>query len=120
MKVVVTARGPELDAAIDPRFGRAAWLQVVDTATGRHVAVNNEVNLNARQGAGVQAAQAVARQQAEALLTGHCGPKAFRVLRAAGVEVYTGLTGTVREALAEMAAERLVPADGHDVDAHWS
>lgn len=116
---MVTAQGPDLDDAIDPRFGRAAWLQIIDTVAGGRVAVGNEMNLNALQGAGIQAAQTVARHGARVLLTGHCGPKAFGVLQAAGVEVYTGLTGTVREALEQLAAGQLRPAEEHDVEAHW-
>ena len=120
MKVVITAQGPDLTSDVDPRFGRAAWLQVVDTETGQHEAVDNAENLDAMQGAGVQAAQSVAQLGAAVLLTGHCGPKAFQTLQAAGVKIYTGVTGKVQEALDKLAAGQLQPADGHDVDAHWS
>ena len=68
MKIAVTSRGAELDSEVDPRFGRARYFVIVDTDTGESRAVDNEQNLNAAQGAGIQAAQLVATQGVEALL----------------------------------------------------
>ena len=119
MKVAVTAQGREMTSQVDPRFGRAACFLVVDTETGEHLVVDNTQNLNAAQGAGIQAAQTVVNQGVAAVLTGHCGPKAFRTLQAAGVEIYVGVAGTVREALAGLAAGTLQRADSHDVNGHW-
>ncbi len=70
---------------------------------------DNEVNLNAAQGAGIQTAQNVALLNVEAVLTGHLGPNAFRALSAAGIKAYTGLQGTVGEAIEEFKAGRLSP-----------
>ncbi|HRU04966.1 MAG TPA: NifB/NifX family molybdenum-iron cluster-binding protein [Candidatus Brocadiia bacterium] len=119
MKVVISAQGPEMDSLVDPRFGRAAWFLCVDTETGSREAARNEQNLNAVQGAGIQSAQNAANLGAEAVLTGHCGPKAFRVLKAAGIKVYVGVEGTVAEALEKLRAGKLQEADGADVEGHW-
>jgi predicted Fe-Mo cluster-binding NifX family protein len=81
---------------------------------------DNAQNLNALQGAGVQAGQAVARLGAEAVLTGHVGPKAFHALSAAGIAVCTGATGTVREAVEQFKAGQLQAAQKPDVAGHWS
>ena len=51
---------------------------------------------------------------------GHCGPKAFRVLQAAGIRVYAAGAGTVEEALAQYRANRLAEAKAADVEGHWS
>ena len=75
--------------------------------------------MNAAQGAGIQAAEAVSRLGAECLITGHCGPKAFRTLQAAGIRVYTGAAGTVGEAIAALQQGRLALAEAADVDGHW-
>jgi len=80
MKIAITSRDPGLDGTVDPRFGRASCFVVVDTETGAHETRRNTQNLNAAQGAGIQAAQAVAHMGAEAVLTGHVGPKAFSTL----------------------------------------
>jgi len=119
MKVVISAQGPEMESLVDPRFGRAAWFLAVDTETGACQAVRNEQNLNAVQGAGIQSAQNAANQGAEAVLTGHCGPKAFRVLKAAGVKIYVGVEGSASEAVKKLQAGELKEADGADVEGHW-
>ncbi|MCL5742769.1 MAG: dinitrogenase iron-molybdenum cofactor biosynthesis protein, partial [Acidobacteria bacterium] len=77
MKLAVTSQGNNLKASLDPRFGRAKYFIVVDTETGAFSAADNTVNLNAAQGAGIQAGKRVAELGVEGLITGHVGPKAF-------------------------------------------
>lgn len=80
MKIAITAQGRELSSEIDPRFGRAKWLIVVNTDTGEFEAHDNSVNLNAVQGAGIQTAQNIANLGVEAVITSNVGPNAFRHL----------------------------------------
>ena len=120
MKVAVTAREASLDAAVDPRFGRAATFVLVDLDTMETATIDNSEGLDAAQGAGIQAAQAVVRAGAEVVLTGHCGPKAFRVLEAAGVRVCTGVEGVVSEVLGRFREGTLQPATAADVAGHWA
>jgi predicted Fe-Mo cluster-binding NifX family protein len=119
MKIAVTAQGPTLESEVDLRFGRARYFIVADTETGEFQAVDNEQNLNAAQGAGVQAAQLVAAQGVEALLSGHCGPKAFQVLTAGGIKIFNGAAGTVADAIEQFKAGELTEADGADVGSRW-
>jgi len=120
MKVLITAEGKDLDAAVDPRFGRAAYFLVVDVEKTEILqVVDNGAGRAAAQGAGVQAAQTAAGLGVNGLLTGHCGPKAFSALQAAGVKIYTGATGTVREAVDQFRKGELTAADGADVRGHW-
>ncbi|MFZ5597407.1 MAG: NifB/NifX family molybdenum-iron cluster-binding protein [Bacillota bacterium] len=114
--MAITARGQSLESMADPRFGRCGWLIIVDTVTGEYRAVDNAQNLNASQGAGIQAANNVSRQGVEAVITGHCGPKAFRTLRAAGIKVFSGAGGTVAETLQKFKNGELKEADGADVE----
>ena len=120
MKVAVSSVGDTLDSAVDPRFGRAAQFLLVDTDTGEHQLISNAQNLNAAQGAGIQAAETVSRHGAEYVMTGHCGPKAFRVLNAAGIKVVVGAEGTVKSALEAFQAGNLTPSDSPDVEGHWA
>ncbi len=120
MKVAITAQDTTLDSSVDPRFGRAKCFILVDSETGEHTVHDNAQNLNALQGAGIQAAQKVANLGAEALLTGHVGPKAFQTLQAAGITIYTGATGTVREAVDQWKANKLAPVAKADVEGHWT
>jgi predicted Fe-Mo cluster-binding NifX family protein len=120
MKVIVTAQGPNIDSPVDPRFGRARYFLLIDTDTRECSAHDNAQNLNAPQGAGIQAAQTVARLGAEAVLTGHVGPKAFTALQAAGITVYTGASDTVQKAVERLVAGGFSAADGADVEGHWA
>lgn len=119
MKVAVTAKGTSLESEVDQRFGRAKYLIVVDTDTDQIDVQDNEVNLNAAQGAGIQTAQNLAGVGVSAVLTGHVGPNAFRTLSAAGIEAYTGLQGTVVDAIEEFKTGNLNPVDSADVEGHW-
>jgi predicted Fe-Mo cluster-binding NifX family protein len=75
--------------------------------------------MDAAQGAGIQAAQTVIDSGALALITGHCGPKAFRALNAAGVQVYLTADGTIDEVLDRLESGVLNVAHAADVDGHW-
>lgn len=120
MKIAFTTSGDGLDAPLDGRFGRAPRFLVYDLDTNAFELIDNHQNLNAAQGAGIQAAEIVARSGAKALVTGHCGPKAFRVLSAAGVKIYNTDAPTVAAALEEYRAGRLVEAVSADVGGHWT
>ena len=119
MKIAVSSVGETLESAVDPRFGRAAQFLLVDTDTGEHTLISNAQNLNAAQGAGIQAAETVSSHGAEYVMTGHCGPKAFRALNAAGIKVVSGIEGTVAEAVDMLKNGKVKPSDGADVEGHW-
>jgi predicted Fe-Mo cluster-binding NifX family protein len=120
MKIAITATGSELTSALDPRFGRAQYFMVVDTDTNASMAHDNAQNLNAAQGAGIQAGETVARLGAEAVITGNVGPKAFRILNAAGIKVYLAGEGTVSDAVRRFKAGELKEAPAANVDGHWA
>ncbi len=120
MKIAVSAQGPDLDSPVDPRFGRAKNFVVVDTETGQHTAHDNQLNLNAVQGAGIQSARTVVELGVEAVLTGNVGPKAHAALQAAGIQIYIGMSGTVRDASEQFKAGGLQPTGKANVEGHWS
>ncbi len=98
--VAVSARGEGLTAEVDPRFGRAAGFVLADAAGNLAGYLDNAAAEAMGQGAGLAAAEAVARAGARTLLTGQVGPKAAAALAAAGVRVVEGCDGmTVAEAL---------------------
>jgi len=117
MKIAVTSAGDSLESQVDPRFGRAAFFLIGDTETMDFSAVENE---NAAGGAaGVGSARLVIDQGAEAVLTGHCGPNAERTLSAAGVKLYTSVTGTVAEAVELFRNDGLTASEGPSVQSHF-
>jgi predicted Fe-Mo cluster-binding NifX family protein len=96
-KLAITSEGPSLDDQVDPRFGRAAGFLLVDPETMTTEYLDNGQSQVMAQGAGIQAAQIVARAGVDWVLTGFVGPKAFKVLEAAGITVGQNLEGlTVR------------------------
>lgn len=100
MKIAITATGNSLDSMVDPRFGRAAWFLIVDTATMQLTeAIDNTAGKEAAHGAGISAAAQVADKGVEALLTGRVGPKALPVLEKAGVQAVNDVSGTIMDAI---------------------
>jgi len=119
MTVVVTARGETVDAEVDSRFGRTAFLLQIDTASGTCQVHSNRPNLQAAQGAGIQTAQRVADLAPDALITGNLGPKAFRVLQAAGIRAYRCKAGTAAEAVRHFQDGNLTELTAANVEGHW-
>ena len=119
MRVAVTAMGPDLDAQIDPRFGRAQYILIVESDDRLVDVIDNSVNRDSMRGAGIQAGKTLADKQVDVLLTGNCGPNAFQALRAAGVKVGTEQRGTVREALQRLSNNEVPFVEAPNVDAHW-
>ena len=117
MKIVVTSTGGDLDAPASPLFGRCPFYVFVDTDTWQFEAVDNPA-MSAAGGAGIQAAQYVIEQGAQAALSGHVGPNAVQILQAAKVPVYLTSGGTVRQAVEAFKAGRLPTADQATVQAH--
>jgi len=108
-----------LDSQVDGRFGRTKHFVIVDTDTDQVDAVDNAANLNAAQGAGIQAAQKVAGLGVTAVITGNVGPKAFAALRAGGISVFIGAGGSVRETIDQLKAGRLKQAEKPTAESHW-
>jgi predicted Fe-Mo cluster-binding NifX family protein len=119
MKLAVTAKGKELSSPVDPRFGRAACIVIVDTETMAFEALDNSENVNAFKGAGIKAATMIVDNGAEVLLTGYCGPNAFKTLQAAGVKVVNDVAGTVEAAVEKFLSGDVVYSDGANTDGHW-
>ena len=119
MKIAISASGKTLEDNVDLRFGRASGFIIYDLNTNFYEFVDNVQNLEAAQGAGIQAAQTVVNQNVEALITGHCGPKAFRVLNAAEIKIYTDAQGSIKEAVEKFKNNELEEADSADVEGHW-
>jgi len=115
MKIAITSTGPEMDSPVDERFGRSRYLVIADLETGDFEAVDNRANMEAAQGAGVQAAQEIVSRGVNWLLTGHVGPKAFQALSVGGVSMGVGASGTVRETIHRFKSGGFAQAETTDV-----
>jgi predicted Fe-Mo cluster-binding NifX family protein len=117
-KIAITSEGPGLDDQVDPRFGRAAGFVVVDLDTMETRYIDNGQSQIMAQGAGIQAAELIARAGVSCLLTGYVGPKAFQALSAAGIKIGQNLEGvTVREAVERFKSGSVQMADGPNREA---
>jgi predicted Fe-Mo cluster-binding NifX family protein len=118
MKVCISAVADNLDAQVDPRFGRSPYLVIVDSETMQFEAIPN-VASSAMGGAGIQAAQTIASKGVKVLITGNVGPNAFQALVAAGIEIITGASGTVNEVIDKYKRAELKATDAPTVRGHF-
>lgn len=101
MKIAISAHGEGQQVAVDSRFGRADYFMIYDQEKDTWEGVPNTQNLEAAHGAGIQAGQTIAKTGAKVLITGHVGPKAFKVLEAGKITMYSigEMNGTVEATL---------------------
>jgi predicted Fe-Mo cluster-binding NifX family protein len=119
MKIAVTTQGSEPNSPVELRFGRTRFCRLVDNETGQQTTVDNADGVNAVQGAGIKAAQTLARLGIQVVLTGHVGPKAWSALQAANIQVYFVDGGTEEQAVQAFLAGRLQAMAQADVRGHW-
>lgn len=99
MKIAISVENDSLKSDIDLKFGRAKGFIIFNIDTNDYKFINNEINLNATQGAGIQAAQLVADEDVSAVITGYCGPKAYKVLEASGIKILTSEKDTIENVI---------------------
>jgi len=128
MKVAITSRAETPDSAADERFGRASYIIIFETdgdgTQPKTQVIDNLDNFNAAQGAGINTAQKMADLSVDLVLSGHVGPKAFRVLQAAGIKIGTFPTErqpgtTCREMLELWKEGKIDESNAADVKSHW-
>ena len=119
MRVAVTSQGDDLEAQVDPRFGRAPKFLLIDTNSMSFEVIDNTQNLNLPQGAGIQTAQNIVQQNPEVVLTGNCGPKAFKALQATDIEVVVGVKGKIKDAVQAFLDGKHQVSEGANVEGHW-
>ena len=117
MKIAITANNPTLNADIDPRFGRCVYFIFVELDNMNFEAFPNP-HASMGRGAGIQAAQFVIEKGAQSVLTGNCGPKAFQVLAAGGVQVVIDCTGNVEQVVNDYKAGKLKTTSQPNVQGH--
>ena len=117
MKIAISSSGKDLEAQLDPRFGRCRHFLFVDTDTMSCEVFDNE-NGALGGGAGIQSAQFVISKGVKAVITGNCGPNAMQVILAAGVEMYTGQNGTIKDIVEAFKGGKLTVSTEANVAAH--
>jgi predicted Fe-Mo cluster-binding NifX family protein len=118
MKIALSATAPVLDAEVDPRFGRCQYFIIVDPQTMQFEALDNS-NAMASGGAGISTAQMIASKGVEVVLTGNCGPNAYQTLSAAGIQVITGVSGRIKDAIEAFKAGKFQSSSQPSVGDHY-
>jgi len=103
-KICITARGNNLQAEIDPHFGRAAFFLIINPESTTFEAIENP-SVHQAHGAGIQSAQFLLDKGVSILITGQVGPNAQRVFESGGIKVITGESGPAEQALARFKAQ---------------
>ncbi|MBA7647356.1 hypothetical protein ES703_55128 [subsurface metagenome] len=117
MRVAISATGPTLDAEVDPRFGRCQYFVIVDADTMQFEALENSSAMQAG-GAGISTGQMIASKGVQVVLTGNCGPNAYQVLSTAGIQVITGVSGKIRDAIQAYKSGQFQAISQSNVAAH--
>ena len=119
MRIAISSQGTDLISKVDPRFGRAAYFLVFDTNDESLEVVNNDQNVNATHGAGIQAAENVTGRNVDIVVSGDFGPKAFQALQTAGVKTAIWSDGTVSEAIELARNDQLEICEKASTGGHW-
>jgi len=117
MRVAISATGSTLDAEVEPRFGRCPYFIIADPDTMQFEGVENSSAMQAG-GAGISTGQMIASKGVQVVLTGNCGPNAYQVLSAAGIQVITGVSGKIRDAIQAYKSGQLQATSQSNVAAH--
>jgi predicted Fe-Mo cluster-binding NifX family protein len=118
MKICITSLGDNLEANVDPKFGRAAYFIIVDPETMEFKGISNS-NARSGGGAGIQSGQLMSEMDVQAVLTGNVGPNAFQTLKAAGIDIFTGVSGKVNDAIQRFTRGELTSVAGATVESHF-
>ena len=118
MKIAVTSTGPTLDDPVEARFGRCPYFLIIEPDTLELEPIPNP-NISLGGGAGIQSAQLMASKGVSVVLTGNCGPNAFRTFGAAGIKVITGIAGQVRQAVERFKAGEIKADTNPNVESHF-
>jgi predicted Fe-Mo cluster-binding NifX family protein len=118
MKIAITSTGTTLEDNVEARFGRCPYFLIIETDTMKVEPIQNP-NIALGGGAGTQSAQLMAEKGVTSVLTGNCGPNAFRVFGAAGINVITGVTGQVRNAVEQFKSGSLAHSSSPNVESHF-
>jgi len=98
LRIAISAEGWDLEARVGDRFGLSQYLVIVDSETMAFEAVPNP-GASGQRGAGIQAVVLAISKNVNTVFTGYMSQTAKRHLSANGIEVLTGLSGTVAEVL---------------------
>ncbi len=103
MKVAISATGDNLQAQMDPAFGKCKYFIIYDTDTNTHQAIPNKGSAMTG-GAGSAAVQTMIEQGVVEIVTGKVGPKSRPELERAGIVLSENRNGVIADVLSAFKA----------------
>jgi predicted Fe-Mo cluster-binding NifX family protein len=90
MKIAISSIGKTLESEIDARFGRCAYFIIIEIENKKIKNLKAIENTAKAQmgGAGITAAEIVANEKPDAVITTNLGPRAFSVFEQFGIKTY--------------------------------
>jgi predicted Fe-Mo cluster-binding NifX family protein len=110
-KICIATNGNDPDDDIAPMFDRAPYFLIIELGHSKVVA---NPNVQDRVGVGVQSAQLVVSEGATVVITNDISVKALEELNRLRIEVFTGVSGTAKQALSWYQNGRLTPSTLND------
>lgn len=109
MRIAISTGGRDLAAFVDDRFGRCPYFLFCDSEDPQGTAeCKDNPALSGTGGAGIAAAEYMAKEKVEVLITGSLGPNALRVIEAANIPAYSASESlTLSEAIEAWKEGRL-------------
>lgn len=98
LKIAISAEGKNLDSRVGQRLGDSQYMLIVDLETGDFEAIPNPRG-SGQRAAGIQAVVLAITKEVSIVFTGYCSPNARKYLADNGIEVLTGIVGTVADVL---------------------
>jgi predicted Fe-Mo cluster-binding NifX family protein len=112
MRVAITAQGPGLTSEIEPRFGCAHSILVLDTATGVIGSRECGAGFDTARDAERAVTRSILKLGVDAVITGSIGPEAIAMLQAGNIQVHTTPSRIVKDAVARF--EETPPESGKE------
>jgi len=114
MTICITSTGSTLDSLIDHRFGRCEYFLILDENGKLLKSILNK-GIEATRGAGVTAAQIIADEKVDVIITGNIGPNAYGILGSLDIKIFSGVLDiTVQQAFEKFKKGELKEIDPSD------
>lgn len=94
MKLAISAERNSAETKVDPRFGSCDYFAIVNDEEDQWEYIPNPGKSSRKD---VRAARELVKRKVDCVLTYRIDPYAMGLLKAAGIKVYTGVYGTIRE-----------------------
>ena len=108
VKVAISSMDKNINGNVADVFGRCSYFIIAQVEQGKigETKVIENGNINQISGAGVSAAQLIAEQKVEAVISKNMGPRAVDVLTQFNIEIYSG-EGAIKEVLQKFIDKKL-------------